>query len=411
MFSYIARQPILNTERKTVGYELLFRDGPQNSYPNVDEEQATNQLLNDNFFSLAGPVHITSGKRAFVNFPYDSLIKGTPLLFAKQSFVIEILESCQPTNELFYAVINLYKKGYTLALDDFMPSEAWNRFLPYIHIIKFDIRVLPIEKAARFIEHYKKRTNIRFLAEKVETYEEFIAAKDAGFELFQGYFFSKPEMLQRKSLKPSALTAIRLLKEICVDEVNYDKVEEIIATDVSLSYKLLRHVNMMTSNRAKPIASFKQALVYLGEEKLRRFITFVVTSHALQAKPQALHNLSLQRAYFCESLSKLVNNNIDGNQAFLTGLFSLLDSLLDQPLTDLVNNLPLTQDVKDALIERTGQLGDILQLAEAFDNAQWDTVNYYNRFLGLKEESIAELYLESVQWATTFEKNWQQVND
>lgn len=218
-------------------------------------------------------------------------------------------------------------------------------------------------------------------------------------------------MLQRKSLKPSALTAVRLLKEICVDEVNYDKVEEIIATDVSLSYKLLRHVNMMTSNRAKAIASFKQALVYLGEEKLRRFITFVVTSHALQAKPQALHNLSLQRAHFCESLSKLVNNNIDGNQAFLTGLFSLLDSLLDQPLTDLVNNLPLTQDVKDALIERTGQLGDILQLAEAFDNAQWDTVNYYNRFLGLKEESIAELYLESVQWATTFEKNWQQAND
>ena len=183
MFSYIARQPILNRNKQTVGYELLFRDGPENCFPNIGDEQATNRLLNDNFFSSAGEAQLTSGKRAFVNFPYSSIVSGTPLLFPKQSFIIEILENCEPTDELFEAIKKLHQKGYTLALDDFIPNKQWTRFFPYIHIIKFDIRIISIEKAARFIQFYKEKTKLRFLAEKVETQEEYQQAYDAGFDL------------------------------------------------------------------------------------------------------------------------------------------------------------------------------------------------------------------------------------
>lgn len=404
MFSYIARQPILNRNKQTIGYELLFRDGPDNCFPNIGDEQATNRLLNDNFFSSAGEAQLTSGKRAFVNFPYSSIVSGTPLLFPKQSFIIEILENCEPTDELFEAVKKLHQRGYTLALDDFIPNKQWTRFFPYIHIIKFDIRIISIEKAARFIQFYKEKTKLRFLAEKVETQEEYQQAYDAGFDLFQGFFFSKPEMIQRKSLKPSSLTTLRLFKEICVTDVDFDKIEEIIATDLTLSYKLLRHVNALTSMRSKPVTSFKQALIFLGEDQLRRFVTFVATSHAVEKKPQSLYNLSLQRAHFCEQLYRTRVPKDNGNQAFITGLFSLLDSLLDQPLEELIELLPLSEQVKLALTKRAGPLGAILNLTDAYDQANWPLVRKYSTALKINESSIADYYLESVKWSTEYEK-------
>lgn len=404
MFSYIARQPILNRNKQTVGYELLFRDGPDNCFPNIGDEQATNRLLNDNFFSSAGEAQLTSGKRAFVNFPYSSIVSGTPLLFPKQSFIIEILENCEPTDELFEAIKKLHQKGYTLALDDFIPNKQWTRFFPYIHIIKFDIRIISIEKAARFIQFYKEKTKLRFLAEKVETQEEYQQAYNAGFDLFQGFFFSKPEMIQRKSLKPSSLTTLRLFKEICVTDVDFDKIEEIIATDLTLSYKLLRHVNALTSMRSKPVTSFKQALIFLGQDQLRRFVTFVATSHAVENKPQSLYNLSLQRAHFCEQLYRTRVPKDSGNQAFLTGLFSLLDSLLDQPLEELIELLPLSEQVKLALTKRAGPLGAILNLTDAYDQANWSLVRKYSAALKINESNIADYYLESVKWSTEYEQ-------
>ncbi|MCW8327515.1 HDOD domain-containing protein [Photobacterium sp. SDRW27] len=404
MHSYLARQPVLNREKATVGYELLFRDGPSNCFPDIGDEQATNRLLADNFFT-SGATQVTAGKRAFVNFPYSSLIQRTPLMFPRKSFIIEILETCDPSDELLEAVIELNQKGYTLALDDFIPSAVWNRFLPYIHIIKFDIRTTPISKASFFIRHHKDKANkLLFLAEKVESQEEFIAAYDAGFDLFQGFFFSLPEMMQRKTLTPCGLTTLRLYQEISQENVNFDKVETIIANDVSLSYKLLRHVNNMTSSRAKPISSFKQALVYLGEEQLRRFITFVATSHATEKKPRALYSLSLQRAHFCEQLSALVTPPVVGNQAFLTGLFSLLGSLLDQPIEDLINVLPLSDEIQQALVHQTGTLGSLLKLSMAYDKAQWQDVSQISQQLGIKESNVADLYLESLKWASYFDK-------
>ncbi|OLQ69414.1 histidine kinase [Photobacterium proteolyticum] len=403
MHSYLARQPVLNRDKATVGYELLFRDGPNNCFPDVGDEHATNRLLADNFFT-SGAIEATSGKKAFVNFPYTSLIQRTPLMFPKKSFVIEILETCDPSDELLEAVIELNSKGYTLALDDFVPSAEWKRFLPYIHIIKFDIRTVPIAKARFFIRHHKDKTNkILFLAEKVETHDEFTEACEAGFDLFQGFFFSKPELLQRKTLTPYALTTLRLYKEITLSDVDFGTIESIIATDVSLSYKLLRHVNNLTYTRAKPISSFKQALVYLGEERLRRFVTFVATAHATEKKPQSLYSLSLQRAHFCERLSNLARTDIIGNQAFLTGLFSLLDSLLDQPIEEVITLLPLDKQVQQALVHQTGPLGLILKLITAYDKAQWEAVSLLSKQLQINESDVAELYLESLKWSSYFE--------
>ncbi|MBT2925028.1 EAL domain-containing protein, partial [Vibrio anguillarum] len=175
-YSYIARQPILDRDRKTIGYELLFRDGPKNTFPDIDPDLATSRLLSDHFLSTH---YNTLGKHlGFVNFPYQSLINLVPTLFPAQNLVVEVLEDCEPTLELLEAIKKMAKLGYRIALDDFVPSSGWLVFFPYVSIIKFDIRIVPLEKAARFIQKLGA-TKIEFLAEKVETYEEFKQVSDA----------------------------------------------------------------------------------------------------------------------------------------------------------------------------------------------------------------------------------------
>ena len=190
MYSYVARQPILDLKKNTIGYELLFRDGPKNTFPAVEAEAATSRLLSDHF--LSSQCNATNNKLGFVNFPHQSLINLVPTLFSSNNLVVEILEDCIPNQELLNAIKTLSERGYKLALDDFEPNPLWTPFLPYIDIIKFDIQATPILKAKLFIRHCEKY-NIIFLAEKVETYEEFEQAKAAGFTYFQGYFFSKPK--------------------------------------------------------------------------------------------------------------------------------------------------------------------------------------------------------------------------
>jgi c-di-GMP-related signal transduction protein len=398
MYSYVARQPILDTDKNTIGYELLFRDGPKNSFPDIDAEQATSRLLSDQFMNSCW--NTAGNKLAFVNFPYSSLIKLIPTLLPKDKLIIEILEDCEPTDELLQAVVILSKKGYKLALDDFIPDSRWERFLPYIDFIKFDIQVFSLTEAKSFI-HNHLSYKIKFLAEKVETYEEFQQAKKIGFDYFQGYFFSKPEMLQQRVTAPSELVTLQLCKEISTPELDYSAIEKLIASDVSLSYKLLKYVNA-SSVITKTITSFKHAFVYLGQDKLRLFISLMTVAHANQHKPQSLYALSIQRARVCELLVAKGSFKAEPSQAFLMGMFSLLDALLDQPLSQLLTHLPLSDELKLALNEGKGELGHLLNAVQAYEKADWEQVNHYCKILDISETLFASQYAESVKWGDDF---------
>ena len=393
-YSYVARQPILDRNKNTVAYELLFRDGPKNTFPEVEAELATSRLLSDQF--LSSEYHSIGNKLGFVNFPYQSLINQVPSLFPKDKIVIEILEDCPPDDALLNAIKQLHGKGYTIALDDFVPSPEWRRFLPFIHLIKFDIRIVSIEKAASFISRLKE-SKIEFLAEKVETYEEYQQAVDAGFSYFQGYFFSKPEVIQQKAIEPSFLTVVQLCKAIAVDEINYNEVGKIISTDVSISYKLLRYVNS-SAYISSEIKSFHQALAYMGEKRLRKFVSLVAVASTQDSKPESLYALSIQRARFGELLASGTSKSDVKSQAFLTGMFSLLDSLLDQTLEMIVDSLPVDMQIKNALLERSGQLGKILSLSIAYENAQWTEVSRLRRELGISSKHLAKSYNDAILW-------------
>lgn len=393
-YSYIARQPILDKSKRTVGYELLFRDGPKNTFPAIDPEHATSRLLSDHFLSTH---YATLGdKLGFVNFPYQSLINKVPTLFPPESLVVEILEDCEPTAELLEAVKEMAGLGYKIALDDFVPSKEWRPFLPCISIIKFDIQAVPLEKAKLFIDRLTG-SNIQFLAEKVETHEEFARAKKMGFDFFQGYFFSKPEMIQRKSLEPSFMTVVQLLTAISEQEIDYQQVESLISKDVTLSYKLLTFVNS-SSIVSNKIQSFKQALVYLGEDKLRKFISLVALASTQDNKPEYLYGLSIQRARHCELLAQQLANRIGTGQAFLMGMFSLLDSLLDRPIEQIINEIPVDDAVKFALTEGSGDLGKLLALVRNYERARWEQVADHCQELNLSQSALSECYDKSVKW-------------
>ncbi|OBU26732.1 EAL and HDOD domain-containing protein [Photobacterium phosphoreum] len=397
MFAYVARQPIFNRRQQTIGHELLFRDGECNAFPAIDANEATCRLVLENYMAIGDDLAY-KGQRNFINFPHSCLVNLIPLLLPKNKVVIEILETCTPDDELFLAIKHLHHKGYIIALDDFEYDVRWHRFFRFVHIIKLDLLMLGLNNACDFVRN-NRHMKVKFLAEKVETYDDFQVSLAAGFDLFQGYYFSRPELLKRRKVAPSELTTIQLLQAVSAEPVNFTDIETIISSDVSLSYLLLRYVNQTNQRLVEPISSFHQALVYLGEEKLRMFVGVVATAHAALDKPKALYALSLQRAKMCEILVDYSPLEILSQQAFLAGMFSLLDALLDSSLAELLGLLKLQPNIQVALLHRQGELGQVLNLVDAFDKADWRQVTRECCRLGLSEQQVQDSYLRAVTWA------------
>ena len=398
--TYVARQPILNRNKNTLGYELLFRDGERNAYPaHIESNRATYRLIVENFLSVGLNPSIPSS-RCFVNFPYQSLIRRLPLSLPKDKVVVEILETCTPTDELLEAVKELYQAGYMIALDDFTSTPEWERFLRYTHIVKLDIMQMGLDEACDLVKaHQGKRFS--FLAERVETEQEFQQAKEAGFKFFQGYFFSKPEIIKTKYISPEQVIAMELFQEVCKPDVDFQRVESIVAKDIALSYKLLRFVNTMSPRLEVTISSFRQALVSLGQDKLKMFVSLAVASYVSDKKPKELYGLSLQRAQFCQRMSRYQAFEGHQEQAFMIGLFSLLDALLDLSLENLVEQLPLCKSIKVALLRREGPYGTLLALEESFEHADWQQIDEHCANLGLNVEQVKTELTEAQRWSHT----------
>ncbi|MGF1901797.1 HDOD domain-containing protein [Aliivibrio sifiae] len=398
MYAYVARQPILNRKKQTIGYELLFRDGETNAFPDMEANQATCRLLVENFMS-AGSNPALESPRSFINFPQESLISLVPTAFPKRKIVVEVLETCIPNDELFSAIKHLHRMGYIIALDDFSLDAEWDRFLPYSHIVKLDIMQLGIDVACDYVKKKKQQGCKRhYLAERVETYEEFEQAFQVGFHFYQGYFFSKPQIIKNRVVKPEEVLTMQLFQEVCREDVNFTRVEQLIAQDVSLSYQLLKFVNTASVRLEKPISSFKQALVYLGEEQIKMFVTLVATAHAAINKPKELYKQSLVKGRFCELMICRCQNGTPGQQAFIVGLFSLLDALLDRKLDDVLEQLSLTDEIEQAILLRAGLLGSMLELYESIKSGDWEQLDKTSRLLGFSPKTVEKTYQEAETW-------------
>ncbi len=396
----IARQAIFDRDRKVYGYELLYRsNATSNGFDGTAADAATMQVLSNTLMSI-GAERALSGKKAFVNFDHRLLRQQMHLTLPRESIVIEILETVQPTQDLVALCESIAQQGYALALDDFTNEPGWEPLTRIAGVIKVDMRLTSREEQERMLHAYKPRGTV-MLAEKVESYAEFEWARRAGYDLFQGYFFARPVLVRSQQIPAVKTSCFRLLREVQQVDIDFDRVRELLRQDVALTYKLLRYVNSAMFSRRAEIQSIRRALMVLGEDGMRRWVALATLPTLATDKPTELLTLSLQRARFSERLAELANAPRPG-QAFLMGMFSLLDGLVDQPLDEALHSMDIGTEITEALLGVAPEgslLARLHELIQCYERADWDAAERLAQLCGISFSQAGDAYLEATQWA------------
>ncbi len=400
MDCFIARQPIFDVNDEVIAYELLFRAGLQNAFPDVDGDIATANVMMDNFI-LNNVLSLTQGKKAFINFPEKLLLEGYASYLPKENVVIEILEDIPAHSEAIEACRKLRKEGYIVALDDFVlePDNANAPLIDHCDIIKVDYMLTTPEERLQIIKELKGK-DIELLAEKIETKEEYEEAIREGFIYFQGYFFAKPEIIQGRRIPENKLSKLELIKAINAPDPEFDAIADVIKRDVSLTYKLLRCINSASFGLTQEVESIQQAVVYLGFAHLRKWVTFIALAELSDDKSPELLKNALVRARFSEKLVALTGIGRSEDDLFLMGLFSLADAMLDKNMIEVLEEIPLPSDVKETLLGKEHEYGYIMDFVKSYEAGNWEVIAEICQDLNINTEDLLEAYADSIKWVT-----------
>ncbi|NCC66738.1 MAG: HDOD domain-containing protein [Clostridia bacterium] len=350
MYAYVARQPIFNIYKEVVGYELLYRDGKSGNAANiVDGDAATYSVLSD-AITLFGLPMLTNKHRAFVNFTRNLIMNDFVFLTNCDDIVVELLEDVNVDPVLIKKLEDMKQAGYILALDDYAGDPRFDVILPLLDIVKVDFELSPDRKRQRELAEKLMNVQVTLLAEKVETLEDFDAAVDMGFTLFQGYFFEKPRIFNKRIPTLAKSSYGRILGELQKPEVDFDTCAHIVHSDASMTYMLMKKVQSLNYYRGNPIVGIKLALVMMGVSDLRRFILLLLARKNNVSQSDEMVRQAYLRGLFVEKLIKNSNYELDSEQGFLLGMFSLLDRILGTNMEDLLKDIGLDPDVKQALI-------------------------------------------------------------
>lgn len=399
--AYVARQTIVSVDRDTVAYELLFRDGWENRYPDISPDEATSRLIT-NAQLEQGIDQLVGEHRAFINFTEQSLLNGFPRLFDKDKIVVEILETVTPSEEILAVCSELKAQGYRLALDDYDFHEKWQVFDDLVDIIKVDIEGVDDDMLSRKLQTIRT-DDVELLAERVETHEQFEFCKKMGFSYFQGYFFSKPEVVEKKKLPSNKIVMLQLLAETTREPVDFKKISTMISRDVGLAFKLLKFINSPACGVANNITSLPHALSYIGENELRKFTALMAMAAIGEDKPVALLSLAAVRARFCEHLMLQLGKPDKAGTAFLCGLFSLIEAVMNESLESIFRKLPIDVEIKDALRGRENFEGNLLKLVLAFEQGDWARATALSDMLQIEERILGSGYREAINWSRQLE--------
>ncbi|MFK7730325.1 MAG: EAL and HDOD domain-containing protein [Pseudomonadales bacterium] len=356
---YIGRQPIFDCNMDVYAYELLFRSSEQNSASFFDGAKATSTVI-INTFTEIGIEKLVGNRPAFINMPYDFLVDPEMISFPPKQVVLEILEDVEIDQKLIDRVRELNAAGYTLALDDFIFSEQWRPLIDEAAIVKFDITQLDRSALKEQVEMMQSLGKLT-LAERIETQDEYDELKELNFDYYQGYFFAKPRVISGKRVPVNKLGLVELLARINEPNATISSLSEMVGADVALSMKVLKFINSPITGLPRRVENIHQAVIYLGMDTLKSWLTVMAMSE-MDDKPEALLNLALSRAKLCQLLAENIPG-VDPQAAFTVGLFSLLDTMLDRSMDEVVSSLPFVDSVRLALQERSGPLGDVLSLA------------------------------------------------
>ncbi len=398
---YIGRQPIFNRQLHVYGYELLYRKSMNNFYEGTDDNQATAELINNAFLSME--LHdLTEGTRAFINFSGAMLTNEIPFLLPKDEIVVEILERVQVTDKIIEACRRLKKDGYLLALDDFVFHTSYLPLIELADIIKVEFSVTPRATQRQLIQTYGS-SKIKFLAEKVETREDYQAALDMGYDYFQGYFFSKPVIIHNKEVQGIHQNYIRILAELDQEEPDYHELTKIIEADLGLSYKFLKLANSPYWGAFHTIYSIRQALVRVGTAEIKKWVYLMMLKEFESAENKELTKNCLVRAKLMELLAHEIGMGDKHLEFFMTGLFSSIDVLLDRSMKSIVADLPFVVDVRDALLGYDNLIRRTL-VAVLANEMVIDSETLVGRLIAdISGQRMTTLYIEALKWVKGLE--------
>ncbi len=395
---YIARQPIFNSRRQVKAYQLLFKDGVQSLLSSSPYKNKSELIMGSHFNACI--TSLTDGRPALIHIPQELLISGVTKLFPKNEVMLDMNEDMDPSDDLLKAVKSLARDGYHFAYTDCVFVYEWDKFFPSCKAIKINLGQMPLSSIEDLIPSLREQ-NVKLLAQDIESYEDFNHCKRLGFDYYQGSFFCQPEMLVETEISANHAYILALYKEVMEEGFSYKVIQEYIEKDVSLTYKLFRYINSNVFCHDEEIHSIKQALAYMGEDNIKRFICLVATSHLGIDKPTELTKLCVVRAKFCELSARKLNLNSDFG--FLAGLFSAIDAILDRPMSFILAALPFTVEVKDALLDHSGIYGKLLDLICYFERGQWLEFDILADALELNDKELAEFYGEGVKWSKALE--------
>ncbi len=398
---FVARQPVFTKKKRVFGYELLFRLGLENVFPNTDGDTATANVLANTFFTFE-LTEILAGKPGLINFTKNLILQKMPLLFPKEHIIIEVLENIEPTPGIIQSLRTFKREGFRIALDDFVYDPKFDPLISFCSIIKFDILATPLDSIGPLIEDIRSNHKISLLAEKVETHQQFEQAVAMGFDLFQGYFFAKPEILIKKDVSPNQITKMKLISELWKKDLDLERMEDLIKKDLSVSYKLLKFLNSAYYRRPVAINTIKDAIIFLGTDELKKFIHVIAVSDLNEAKPNELIRSSVIRARMCEQCGGMLKTQFSAEELFTLGLFSSMDAILDSPMEEILPTIAFSNKIKDALLGQDKQYRLLHMLITNFEKGQWD-----NRLYKLMEgrkiiDKLPEFYLNAIRMADSF---------
>ncbi|MCU1257174.1 MAG: diguanylate phosphodiesterase metal dependent hydrolase domain containing protein [Bryobacterales bacterium] len=397
---FVARQPIFDRQLRVYGYELLSRSCLVNVCQEMDGAAATAQVIANSVLTI-GIGTLVGGKRAFVNFDRDVLIGPWTTILPPQTLVVEVLESVELDSEVLEACRLLRKLGYSVALDDFVRAPAYEPLVELANFIKVDFRDTTRSEQERLVRVYGTR-GISMLAEKVETQEEFEWAKAMGYAYFQGYFFARPHVVRARQFPAHKLTQLRLMNEVAKSDLDFDSLEKLIRLDVAFAYKILRYINSAAFTWSGSIKSIRQALIMMGENEIRRWISVATLPGLTQGKPDAVAIHAMVRGRFCELIVQHAAGMQASGDPFLLGMFSLLDAMMDRPLTEIVHELSLAPQLSEAILgapAATNTLAAVLTLVKCYEAAHWEELPSIAALIRLPQEIAPRLYMEAVAWS------------
>lgn len=394
---FLARQPIFDEDENVYAYEVLYRSGVTNEFDGTQGDKASSAVIL-NTFQTVGIENLANKKPVFINFTETLICDEVATLIPSHLLVVEILEDVKPRKEIVEKCRILKKLGYRIALDDFLDLPGYDVLVELADIIKIDFLATSPEKIEGIMSHFK-RPGLEYLAEKVESRKEFEYARGLGFKYFQGYFFSKPEIVSSKKITPVRANCMRLVNLISGrEDLDFEKINQVIAQDVSLTYNLLKLVNSAAFGFRHRIEKTKQALVLLGTKEIKKWIYLMILHELGMGKPDELTRLSLIRARFLELISQDSSFKDKSEDLFLLGLFSLLDVMLERPLGEILLEIRASELITAALLEKGGELDSVYQMALHYEKGEWEEVLNNAQKLDMDCRLLARAYTGALRW-------------